>query len=69
MTSAGGGPLCFIKSKVNEALYKILEHFMFPSLDKLYGDLYFIFQRGVSPVPSAKSTTTCFQDPDITLLD
>ncbi len=32
MTSAGVGPLCFIKSKVNAAIYQeILEHFMLPS--------------------------------------
>ncbi len=37
--SAGVGPLCFIKSKVNAAVYQeIFEHFMLPSADKLYGD-------------------------------
>ncbi len=39
MSSAGVGPLCFIKSKVNAAVYQeLLEHFMLPSADKLYGD-------------------------------
>ncbi len=39
ISSAGVGPLCFIKSKVNAAVYQeILEHIMFPSADKLYGD-------------------------------
>ncbi len=39
VTSAGVGPLCFIKSKVNAAIYQeILEHVMLPSADKLYGD-------------------------------
>ncbi len=38
MTSAGVGPLCFIKSKVNSAIYQeILVHFMLQSADKLYG--------------------------------
>ncbi len=44
MSSAGVGPLCFLKSTVNEAIYQeILEHFMLPSADKLYGDADFIF--------------------------
>ncbi len=34
VTSADVGPLCFIKSKVNAAIYQeILEHFMLPSAD------------------------------------
>ncbi len=44
MSSAGVGPLCFLKSTVNAAIYQeILEHFMLPSADKLYGDADFIF--------------------------
>ncbi len=40
----GVGPLCFIKSRVNAAVYQeILEHFMLPSADKLYGDADFLF--------------------------
>ncbi len=36
MSSAGVGPLCFLKSTVNSAIYQdILEHFMLPSADKL----------------------------------
>ncbi len=43
MSSAGVGPLCFLKSAVNAAIYQdILEHFMLPSADKLYGDADFI---------------------------
>ncbi len=39
MSSAGVGPLCFLKSTVNTDIYQeILEHFMLPSADKLYGD-------------------------------
>ncbi len=46
MSSAGVGPLCFRKSTVNAAIYQeILEHFMLPSADKLYGDADFIFQQ------------------------
>ncbi len=45
MSSAGVGPLCFLKSTVNAAIYQeILEHFMLPSADKLYRDADFIFQ-------------------------
>ncbi len=36
MSSAGVGPLCFLKSTVNAAIYQeILEHIMLPSADKL----------------------------------
>ncbi len=46
VTSAGVGPLCFIKSKFNSAVYQeILEHFMLTSADKLYGDADFLFQQ------------------------
>ncbi len=39
MSSAGVGPLCFLKSTLNAAIYQeILEHFMLPSADKLYRD-------------------------------
>ncbi len=52
VTSAGVGPLCFIKSKVNAAVYQeILEHFMLPSADKLYGDADFLFQQDFSTCP------------------
>ncbi len=35
MSSAGVGPLCFLKSTVNAAIYQeILEHFMLPSADQ-----------------------------------
>ncbi len=44
MSSAGVGPLCFLRSKVNTAVYQeVLEHFMLPAADQLYGDADFIF--------------------------
>ncbi len=53
--SAGIGPLCFIKSKVNAAVYQeILEHFMLPSADKLYGDADFLFQQDFSTCPQCQ---------------
>ena len=49
MSSAGVGPLCFVKSKVNTAVYQeILEHFMLLSADKLYGDADFLFQQNLA---------------------
>ncbi len=70
MTSAGVGPLCFKKSKVNAAIYqKIWEHSMIPSADKLYGDADFLFQPTLTPAHSAKTTSKCFADHNITGLD
>ncbi len=52
VTPAGVGPLRFIKSKVNAAVYQeILEHFMLPSADKLYGDADFLFQQDFNTCP------------------
>ncbi len=49
VTSAGVGPLLFIKSKVNAAVYQeILYNLMLPSADKLYGDAEFLFQQDFS---------------------
>ncbi len=57
MSSAGVAPLCFLKSTVNAAIYQeILEHFMLPSADKLYGDADFIFQQDLAPAHTAKGT-------------
>jgi len=69
MSSAGVGPLSFIKSKVNSSVYQdILEHFMLP-VDKLYGDADFIFQQDLAPAHTAKSTNTWFNDHGNTVLD
>ncbi len=63
MSSAGVGPLCFLKSTVNAAIYQeILEHFMLPSADKLYGDADFIFQQDLAPAHTAKGTKSWFND-------
>ncbi len=41
--------LCFLKSTVNAAIYQeILEHFMLPSADKLYGDADFLIQQDLA---------------------
>ncbi len=69
MSSAGVGLLCFLKSTVNAAIYQeILEHFMLPSADKLYGDADFIFQQDLAPAYTAKGTKSWFNDHDVTVL-
>ncbi len=70
MSSAGVGPLCFLKSTVNTAIYQdILEHFMLPSADKVYGDADFIFQQDLAPAHTAKGTKSWFNDHGVTVLD
>ncbi len=70
MSSAGVGPLCFLKSTVNAAIYQeILEHFMLPSADKLYGDADFIFQQDLAPAHTAKGTKSLFNDHGVTVFD
>ncbi len=70
MSSAGVGPLCFLKSTVNAVIYQeILEHFMLPSADKLYGDADFIFQQDLAPAHTAKGTKSWFNDRGVTVLD
>ncbi len=70
LLSAGVGPLCFLKSTVNAAIYQErLEHFMLPSADKLYGDADFIFQQDLAPAHTAKGTKSWFNDRGVTVLD
>ncbi len=70
MSSAGVGPLCFLKSTVNAAIYQeILEHIMLPSADKLYGDADFIFQQDLAPAHTAKGTKSWFNDHGVGVLD
>ncbi len=70
MSSAGVGPLCFLKYTVNAAIYQeILDHFMLPSADKLYGDAAFIFQQDLAPAHTAKGTKSWFNDHGVTVLD
>ncbi|KAL0149118.1 hypothetical protein M9458_055550 [Cirrhinus mrigala] len=70
MSSAGVGPLSFIKSTVNAAVYQeILEHFMLPAADKLFGDDDFIFQQDLASAHKAKTTSTWFNSHGINVLD
>ncbi len=67
---SGVGPLCFLKSTINAAFYQeILEHFMLPSADKLYGDADLIFQQDLAPAHTAKGTKSWFNDHGVTVLD
>ncbi len=60
MTSAGVGPLHFIKSKVHAAVYQeILEYFI----------LYTSSDVTLAPAHRAKTTSKWFADLDITVFD
>ncbi len=57
MSSAGVGPLCFLKTNVTALVYQdILEHFMLPSAEQIFKDADFIFQQDLAPAHTAKST-------------
>uniref|UniRef100_A0A9J8BUH5 Transposase Tc1-like domain-containing protein n=1 Tax=Cyprinus carpio carpio TaxID=630221 RepID=A0A9J8BUH5_CYPCA len=63
MSSAGVGPLCFLKTKVTAPVYQeILEHFMLPSADQLFEDADFIFQQDLAPAHTARSTKSWLND-------
>ncbi len=60
----------FLRSKVNTAVYQeVLEHFMLPAADQLYGDADFIFQQDLAPAHNAKATSTWFKDHGIPVLN
>ncbi len=70
MSSAGVGPLCFLKTNDTAPVYQyILEHFMLPSADKLFKDADFIFQRDLDPAHTAKSTKSWLNDHGVGVLD
>ncbi len=70
--SAGVGPLCFVKSKFNTAIYQeILEHFMLSSaLWTSFMEMLISFSsRTLAPAHSAKTTSKWFAYHDITELN
>ncbi len=70
MSSAGVGPLCFLKTNVTAPVYQeILEHLMLPSADQLFKDADFIFQQDLAPAHTAKSIKSWFNDHDVGVLD
>ncbi len=63
MSSAGVGPLCFLKTNITAPVYQdILEHFMLPSADQLFKDADLIFQQDLAPAHTAKSTKSWLND-------
>ncbi len=70
MSSAGVGPLCFLKTNATAPVYQdILEHFMLPSADQLFKDADFIFQQDLAPAHTAKSTKSWLNDHGVDVLD
>ena len=70
MSSVGVSDLCFLKSSVNAAVYQdILEYFMVPAANQLFGDNEFIFQQDLAPPHSAKSTQAWYENCHIHVLD
>ncbi len=70
MSSAGVGPLFFLKTNVTAPDYKyILEHFMLSSADQLFKDADFIFQQDLAPAHTAKSTKSWLNDHGVGVLD
>ncbi len=70
MSSAGVGPLCFLKTNVTAPVYQdILEHFMLPSADQLFKYADLIFQQDLAPAHTAKSTKSWLNDHGVTVLD
>ncbi len=63
MSSAGVGPLCFLKTNVTAPDYQdISEHFKLPSADQLFKDADFIFQQDLAPAHTAKRTKSWLND-------
>ena len=70
MSGAGVGKLCFLKSKVTATVYQnVLEDFMIPSAEDLYGDADFIFKQDLAPTHTARSNKIWFDAHAITVLD
>ncbi len=70
MSSAGVGPLCFLKTNITAPVYQdILEHFVLPSADQLFKDADLIFQQDLAPAHTAKSTKSWLNDHGVDVLD
>ncbi len=70
MSSAGVGPLCFLKTNITAPVYQeILEHFMLLSADQLFKDADFIFQQDLAPAHTAKSTKSWLNEHGVGVLD
>ncbi len=74
MSSAGAGPLCFLKTNITAPVYQyILEHLIslpsLPSADQLFKDADFIFQQDLAPAHTAKSTKSWLNYHGVGVLD
>ncbi len=70
MSSAGVGPLCFLKTNVTAPVHQeLLEHFMLTSADQLFKEADFIFQQDLALAHTAKSTKTWLNYHGVGLLD
>ncbi len=70
LSSAGVGPLCFLKTNVIAPVYKvILERFMLPSAEQLFKDADFIFQQDLAPAHTAKGTKSWLNYHGVGVLD
>ncbi len=70
MSSAGVGPLCFLKNNVTALDYQeMLEHFMLPFADQLFKDVDFIFPLDLAPAHTAKRTKSWLNDHGVGVLD
>ena len=59
ISAAGAGPLCFLRINITTAVYQeILEQFLLPTTEQLFGGDEFTFQHDLAPAYNAKSTKT-----------
>ncbi len=58
MSSAGVGPLCFLKTNVTAPVYQNFGALHASSADQLFKDADFIFQQDLAPAHTAKSTNS-----------
>jgi len=69
-SGAGLGPLVPVKGTLNASAYQeILDHFMFPTLWKQFGDGPFLFQHDCTPVNKARSIKTWMSQSGVEELD
>ncbi len=69
MSSAGVGPLCFLKTNVNAPVYQEMWKIMLASADQLFKDADFIFQQDLAPAHTAISTKSWLNDHSVGVLD
>ena len=69
MAAGGVGQLCFLKSNVNAEVYQqVLEYFMLPAGEEIFGCADFMFQQDLTPAHSARSTMRWLEDHGIEVL-